>query len=413
MSKATPAPPCAKPAPTPAELRELASLFLKLGFTSFGGPVAHIAMMENEVVTRRKWMTHQQFLDMLGATNLLPGPNSTEMALHIGQTRAGWRGLLIAGFCFICPAVVIILVLAVLYARYGTVPQAQWLLFGVQPVVTAIVVQALWKFASSAVKDRWTAFLAITAAALAFAGTAKLIPIGEVTIIIGAALIGLATGFLNEKKHPREKAAAEPVADDEPTSKMPLLLLGAAPVLTISPTVMGLFWVFLKIGSILYGSGYVLLAFLRADLVERLHWLTDKQLVDAIAIGQATPGPLFTTATFVGYQIAGYAGAFAATIGIFLPSFIFVALLSVVMEKLQTSRVMRSFLDAVNAASFALMAVVSLQIARFAIIDPLPNLLPVVLFAISLLLLLRTRLNSMWLVSGGALVGLVWYLFSG
>jgi chromate transporter len=408
------------------ELRELALLFLRLGATSFGGPVAHIAMMEDEVVTRRQWLDRAHFMDMIGATNLIPGPNSTELAIHIGQRRAGWPGLIVAGVCFILPAVCIVLLLAWLYAAYGALPQAKGLLYGVQPVVIAIIAQALWKFAATAVKGIFTAVVALAAVALVMAG------LNEVAVIALAAVAGLGSGLLARlgagdidtsparKARTAEAAApSTPSADDSavppPPRTPPIVLLAAGTSASVAPTLGGLFLAFLKIGSILYGSGYVLLAFLRADLVERLGWLTDRQLLDAIAIGQVTPGPVFTTATFIGYQIfhpiggpaLGIAGALAATLGIFLPSFLFVGFLALILDRLRASVVMRGFLDAVNAASLALMGVVTCQLLRVSIVDPLTTALAVV----SLALLLRTRLNSAWLIAGGAVIGLASTLF--
>jgi chromate transporter len=395
-------------------LRELALLFGRLGATAFGGPAAHIAMMEDEVVTRRGWVTRQQFLDLVGATNLIPGPNSTELAIHIGHLRAGWPGLVVAGVCFILPAFCLVLLLAWLYKEYGTLPQMQWLLRGMAPVVVAIIVQALWKFAGTALKHRLAWLVALASCALLVLGVPELAVLGL------SALVGLLAGvfaqrntrppggsdrasaqhYAPEPSSPTGSSviAAPDAAGEEPTSRSaPLLLL--APVLPLTSATAGLFWSFLKIGSILYGSGYVLIAFLQSEFVPGL--LTQRQLIDAVAIGQVTPGPVFTTATFIGFQIAGWSGAIAATIGIFLPSFFFVALLSVLMDRLKTSLVMRWFLDAVNAASLALMAWATTLLARTSLIDFVTYNVALV----SLVLLLRTRLNATWLLAGGALVG--------
>jgi chromate transporter len=408
------------------ELRELALLFARLGCTAFGGPVAHIAMMQDEVVERRAWLTRQKFLDLVGATNLIPGPNSTELAMHIGALRGGVPGLMVAGLCFILPAVFIVLAIAVLYAHYGWLPAAQGLLRGVQPVVVAIVAHALYKFSGTAIKNRWTAFLALIAFALVFVPRFLGASLSEISIIVLAAAVGLGAGFYLRARGtqvPASPPASLNEDDMEPpnhsTGKMGGFLMMGLPGVgftTVAPTIAGLFWGFLKIGSVLYGSGYVLIAFLRADFVERLGWLTDRQLLDAVAVGQFTPGPVFTTATFIGYQIAGVGGALAATVGIFLPSFVFVGLLSPLLERLEGSPVLRGFLDAVNAASFALIAAVTLELAQGAVLPTLgqtalvpmaARVWPLLLFGITLGCLLRTRVNSAWLIAGGALVGIL------
>jgi chromate transporter len=385
-------------------LRELALLFGRLGATTFGGPAAHIAMMEDEVVTRRGWMTRQQFLDLVGATNLIPGPNSTELAIHIGKLRAGWPGLVVAGVCFILPAFFLVLLLAWLYKTSGSLPQTQWLLRGMAPVLIAIIAQALWKFSATALKHRLAWIVALASCVLLALG------IPELAVLGLAAFIGLLSGlyirrmtrarvnYTSSSTQVEPEASSEALPPEDPPSRSaPLLLL--APALPVASATWGLFWSFLKIGSILYGSGYVLVAFLQAEFVPRL--LTQRQLIDAVAIGQVTPGPVFTTATFIGFQIAGWGGAVAATLGIFLPSFVFVALLSVLMERLQTSLVMRWFLDAVNAASLALMAWATLILARSSLVD----IVTVLVALASLALLLRTRINATWLLAGGALIG--------
>jgi chromate transporter len=366
-------------------LRELALLFLRLGATAFGGPAAHIAMMQDEAVRRRRWLTEERFLDLLGATNLIPGPNSTEMAIHIGWERRRWAGLIIAGTAFILPAMLITGVLGWVYVRFGTLPQASWLLYGVKPVIVAIVVQALWNLAPKAART-WPlrALGAAAAAASAFG-------VNELLVLFGSGFaVAMARGAL-----PR-------VSDGGLKQLMPIVPTAAAAAAASSVTLPGLFWVFLKTGSVLFGSGYVLLAFLRADLVERLNWLTEAQLIDAIAVGQVTPGPVFTTATFIGYVLAGPSGALVATLGIFLPAFIFVALSGPLVPRLRASRLAGAFLDGVNVASLALMAVVTAQIGRAAVVDG-----PTVVFCgVSAVLLLRFKLNSTWIVLGGALAGL-------
>ena len=324
-------------------LLELARLFLKLGATAFGGPAAHIAMMEDEVVRRRGWLSRDEFLDLLGATNLIPGPNSTEMAIHVGHRRAGWAGLLVAGVCFIVPATAIVWVLAWVYVRYGRLPQVAGLLYGVKPVIIAIVVQALWGLGRSALKTRALVLAGLASAALSFAG------VNELALLFGAGLaMALARGVA--------RARALGVA-----FLPPLSTLGLAAVATAQPFQLStLFLVFLKVGAVLFGSGYVLLAFLRAELVVRLGWLSEGQLLDAVAVGQVTPGPVFTTATFVGYVLGGHAGAAAATAGIFLPAFLFVAVSGPLVPRLRRSAAAGAFLDGVNVASLALMAVVTL-----------------------------------------------------
>jgi chromate transporter len=379
-------------------LRELARLFLTLGATAFGGPAAHVALMEDEVVRRRQWLTRAQFLDYLGATNLIPGPNSTELAIHIGHARAGWPGLVVAGACFILPAALIVGVIAWAYVRYGALPQAAGLLYGVKPVVIAVVLQALWGLGRSAVKSPPLAALGAAALVAAALGA------HELAVLVAA---GAAAAVLLRPRTPAADArgrrgaavwwlAAPSAAQAAVTATA--TAAGGAPF-----GLWALFGVFAKIGGVLFGSGYVLLAFLRADLVERLGWLTERQLLDAVAVGQVTPGPVFTTATFVGYVLGGPAGAAAATAGIFLPAFVFVALSGPLVPRLRRSPTAGAVLDGVNVASLALMAVVAAQLARAALVDPLT----VVLAAVSALLLVRWRVNSAWLVLGGAAVGLL------
>jgi chromate transporter len=351
---------------------EIALLFLRLGATAFGGPAAHIAMMEDEVVRRRGWMTREQFLDFVGATSLMPGPNSTELAIHIGHARGGWRGLLVAGLCFILPAALVVGLLAAAYVRFGELPVADGILYGVKPVVIAIVVQALWRLGRTAVKSIALAAGGVVAAAAVALG------IHELVVLLAAAVVGMAA-----RTATRGGATARVVA--APIGLIPL------------------FGIFLKMGSVLFGSGYVLLAFLRADLVERLGWITERQLLDAVAVGQATPGPVFTTATFIGYLVGGPAGAAVATAGIFLPAFVFVALSGPLIPRIRASPVAAAALDAVNVASLALMAVVTLHLTRSAIVD-IPS---AVLAAASLVLVLRTRVNVAWVVIGGAAAGIL------
>jgi chromate transporter len=365
-------------------LLELARLFLKLGATAFGGPAAHIAMMEDEIVRRRRWLESEEFLDLLGATNLIPGPNSTEMAIHVGHKRAGWPGLVVAGACFILPAVAITWALAWSYVSYGRLPEVAGLLYGVKPVIIAVVVQALWGLGRSAVKTRGLLVAGLLGAGLTLAG------VHELAVLFGT---GAAVVIARRLSSLRSLAAAL-----VPMPSLGLATVGAAQSVQLST----LFLVFLKVGAVLFGSGYVLLAFLRSELVVRLGWLTEAQLLDTVAVGQMTPGPVFTTATFVGYVLGGDAGAMAATTGIFLPAFFFVAVSGPLVPRLRRSAAAGAFLDGVNVASLALMAVVTWQLGRGAVVD-----VPTVVLALgSAVLLLRYRVNSSWLVLGGALVGI-------
>jgi chromate transporter len=365
-------------------LVEVAALFLKLGFTAFGGPAAHIGIMHDEVVQRRKWLTDEEFLDLLGATNLIPGPNSTEMAIHIGYLRAGWPGLLAGGFCFVAPATLIVLILAWLYVQYGTTPQAEWLLYGIKPVVIAIIAQALWTLGGKALKNRILAVIGITVFGLYF------LKINEIALLFAGGLVFLVITNYKRGKTPN------------PLILFPFSGLALAQ-LAIPFSLPILFLTFLKIGSILYGSGYVLLAFLRNDFVLRLGWLTDQQLIDAVAIGQVTPGPLFTAATFIGYILGGTSGALLATLGIFLPSFVFVAISNPLIPKIRNSSWAGSLLDGVNASSLGLMAAVTVQLA----FSSLTDLYTAIIATLSLILLLRYKINTTWLLAGGAVAGFV------
>jgi chromate transporter len=363
-------------------LLEVILLFGKLGFTAFGGPAAHIAMFHDEVVRRRKWIDEQRFLDLLGATQLIPGPNSTEMVMHVSYLRAGWPGLALGGAAFIIPASLIVTLFAWAYVEFGSLPQIGAILYGVKPVVIAIIAQALWDLGRRAVKTRLLAALAVGVFGLYFLG------VNEILLLFLAGLaITLAQNF------GRLRGA--------PMALLPLGGLGL-PALVAQPfNLSTLFWTFFKIGSVLYGSGYVLLAFLRTDFVLRLGWLTDQQLLDAIAVGQVTPGPLFTSAIFIGYLVGGLSGAWVATLGIFLPSYLFVILSIPIIPRLRNSPWMASLLDGVNAASLALMAAVTLTLTA----NSLTDLFTVLLAAAALALLLRTKINSTWLVLAGAALG--------
>jgi len=366
-------------------LIELARLFLKLGATAFGGPAVHIAMMEDEVVRRRAWISPAEFLDLLGATNLIPGPNSTEMAIHIGHRRAGWPGLVVAGFSFLLPAVAIVWALAWAYVRIGRLPQVAGLLYGVKPVIIAVIAQALWGLGRTALKSRGLVLVGLTAAGLSLAG------VNELLVLFGTGVaVAVGRGLGGSK-----------VLGLALLPSLSPLALATAPARPFQLDV--LFLAFLKVGAVLFGSGYVLLAFLRAELVVRLGWLSEAQLLDAIAVGQVTPGPVFTTATFVGYVLGGHAGALAATAGIFLPAFFFVAASGPLVPRLRRSATAGAFLDGVNVASLALMATVTWQLGWSAVRD-----WPTALLAVaSGVLLLRYRVNSTWLVAAGALLGIL------
>jgi chromate transporter len=363
-----------------ARLAELARLFLRLGTTAFGGPAAHIALMEDEVVRRRGWLSRAEFVDLIGAANLIPGPNSTELAIHVGFARAGWPGLVVAGACFIVPAALIVTGFAWAYVRFGSLPAAEGFLYGVKPVVIALVAQALWRLGRTALRTRWLAALALAAAA------ANALGADELAVLGGAAALALAA---------RVRGSVNVIA--------PLGLAGAPAAALTAPSLTALFLFFAKVGSVLFGSGYVLLAFLRAGLVEERGWLTESQLLDAVAVGQVTPGPLFTTATFVGYLLGGGAGAAVATLGIFLPAFFFVAVSAPLLPRLRASPTAAALLDGVNAASLALMAVVTAQLARAALVD----VVSVALAALAGAALIGLpRLGSVWLVLAGGCVGL-------
>jgi chromate transporter len=372
-------------------------LFLRLGCTAFGGPAVHIAMMEEEVVRRRQWMTRQEFLDRVGATNLIPGPNSTEMAIHIGYRRAGWAGLVVAGACFIVPAVLLVACLAWAYVRFGRLPQAAALLYGVKPVVLAIVVQAMWRLARAAVKTPLLGVVGAAALGLALANA------GGLAILAAAGtLLGFVRWFHSGSARRVVTALvlgaiALVTAAAEFT---PLAFLSQRPPALTSAA---LFLYFARTGSVLYGSGYVLLAFLQTDLVARWHWLTARQLLDAVAVGQVTPGPLFTSATFIGYILRGPMGAVCATAGIFLPAFFFCAISGPLVRQIRRSEVAGAFLDGVNVASLALMGGVTWALARAAVVDAFTAVLAVA----GALILFRYRVNSGWLVAGGAALGLL------
>jgi chromate transporter len=378
--------------PPPGALREVFALFLKLGVIGFGGPAAHIALMRDEVVRRRRWISDERFLDLLGMTNLIPGPNSTEMAIHLGYLRAGWPGLLVGGACFILPAMVSVLAFAWAYVRFGARAEVGWLLYGIKPVIIAVVLQAIWGLLRTAVKGPVEAAVGVAVVVLYVLG------VNEIALLFGG---GLALALVRAG---RRGGRAIVVAS-----------LGlAGPAYAAAPSAAGaglglLFFTFLKIGAVLYGSGYVLLAFLRNDFVVRLGWLTEGQLLDAVAVGQFTPGPVFTTATFVGYLVASWPGAVLATVGIFLPSFVFVALSHPLIPKIRGGRLTGALLDGVNVAALGLMLAVTWELGRAALVDGLT----VALAAAAAVLMIRLRVNSAWLVLGGGAIGVAWRFLQG
>ncbi|MCT3923413.1 chromate efflux transporter [Elizabethkingia anophelis] len=364
-------------------LKEVACVFLKLGVTAFGGPAAHIAMMQQEVVTKRRWMSEEHFLDLIGATNLLPGPNSTEMAIHIGQERAGWKGLIVAGLCFICPAVIITLFFAWLYKEYGELPQAQPFIYGIKPAIISVILSAVFPLAKKSLKTIQLWIIGISVLMLSFCD------INEIFLLFGAGIIAIGLAIVKKKK--------------TINSLVPIALFQIHDFISLSQNNIKLFLIFLKIGAILYGSGYVLFAFLDTELVGR-GLLTRQQLLDAIAVGQFTPGPVFSSVAFIGYQINDWSGALMATIGIFLPSFIFVALLNPIVKVMRGSKIFSSFLDAVNVASIAIIIYVCYEMAKESIAD-----WKTILIAVLCLTLIFTfkKINSAWIVILGALLGYV------
>ena len=376
-------------------LLDMALLFLRLGTTAFGGPAAHIALMEDEVVRRRRWLSREQFLDYLGATNLIPGPNSTELAIHIGLARHGWPGLLVSGLCFIVPSALIVGTIAWAYVRYGALPEVAGILTGIAPIVIAIVASALWQLGRTAVKSSYLAVLGLAALLALLSG------VHEMVVLLAAGLAsGVSAGAVAWR---RRFAALVGMVCGWTSWRVGVLAatIAGATGSTAAITSWSLFLVFARIGALLFGSGYVLVAFLRADVVERLGWLTERQLLDAVAVGQVTPGPLFTTATFVGYLLGGVTGAAVATVGIFLPAFVFVALSGRLVPRLRRSRVAGAVLDGVNVASLAMMAAVTWQLGSVTLRTPVP----VALASLSVLLLTRYSVNPGWLVAGGAMLG--------
>ncbi|MDX1666268.1 MAG: chromate efflux transporter [Saprospiraceae bacterium] len=373
-----------KPSHDRGGLMEVAGLFFKLGLIAFGGPAAHIAMMEDEVVRRRKWIEEQHFLDLVGATNLIPGPNSTEMTMHCGKERAGLAGLIVAGAAFIFPAVVLTGLLAHLYVTYGQVPQVEPFLYGIKPAVLAIILSAIYKLGRKALKNAWLGLLGL---AVVLAGLMGLNPVLAILAAGGIGLLFSGGDLLRKRGF---------------LLALPILFWQKAQMAATGITTAKIFWVFLKVGSVLFGSGYVLVAYLEGELIARRSWLTEPELLDAIAIGQFTPGPVLSTATFIGYQLNGIQGAVAATLGIFLPSFLFVYLLNPLIPKLRSSRLAAAFLDSVNVAAVGIMIAVTIELGRSVLIDWQAWL--IALIAAGAVLGPR-KVSSFWIVLGGAVLG--------
>lgn len=361
-------------------LREVAAVFLKLGVIGFGGPAAHVALMRRELVERRRWLDEDRFLELFGAASLIPGPSSTELGMMLGYERAGWPGLLVAGTCFIVPAMLLVLAIAWAYVRYGSLPQTDWILYGIGPVIIAVILDAFWQLGRRALTSIPLAAVAVTVMVLYLLG------VDVVVLLFGAAiLVMLGRNIVRMRAEPQGVITI-----------LPLLAAAEAPLRSV-------FLEFLKLGAVVYGSGYVLLAFLRSDLVEHLHWIGESRLIDAVAVGQVTPGPVFTTATFIGYLVAGLPGALVATAGIFLPAFALSAIVFPLLPRLRRSPWASAFLTGVTVSGLALMAGVTFQLGRVVIVDAFTAVVAIVAFVV----LRRFQPNSAWLVLGGAVVGLI------
>ena len=370
------------------KLKEVAGVFFKLGCFAFGGPAAHIAMMEEEVVTKRKWMTRAYFLDLIGTTNLIPGPNSTEMTMHCGYERAGKKGLFIAGIAFIFPAIIITAVLAYLYVKYGNLPEVAPFIIGIKPAVLAIIASAIIKLGKKAIKTLELGLIGLLVL------IASLLGVNEVLALLLAGIIGMLYFYLKNK------------SSNSIQTIVPFFLISGLTTSLFKITAINVFWIFLKVGAILYGSGYVLFAYLDAELVTK-GWLTRVELLDAIAVGQFTPGPVLSTSTFIGYQLSGFAGALAATTGIFLPSFLFVLILNPLIPKMQKSSLLRYFLDAVNVAAVAVMLAVLVVMTK----DTLIDWQTIVIALLALLLVFKTKVSTIWVIIIGAVLGYLLYRF--
>jgi chromate transporter len=387
-----------------SRLSEIAQLFLKLGVIGFGGPVAHIAMIEDEVVKRREWLTKEHFLDLLGATNLIPGPNSTEMAIHVGYIYGGWLGLIVAGVCFIFPAVLITGVFAWIYVNYGTLPQIAPLLYGIKPAVLAVIINALWGLGKKAVKTRQLLIISVIVGLVNY-----IWKVNEVLVLLVGGFLGML--WLHFSKNGNQGNQTNLLIAGLTTGATLQAVAANTTVSVSSVPLWELGWFFLKVGSVLFGGGYLLVAFLQGGLVDEYGWLTQQQLLDAIAIGQFTPGPVLSTATFIGYILAGIPGSIVATIGIFLPSFLFVAALNPIIPRLRASSWTKQFLDAVNVCAVALMVVTTIQLGIATLNLPKIDLLGLAITVTSAILIIRYRINAAWLVLGGAVVGWIAVFF--
>ena len=371
-----------------SSLGEILRLFLRLGLTAFGGPAAHISLMEREAVERRGWMSREGFLDLVGACNLLPGPGSTQVAMALGYSRGGWMGLVVAGACFILPASLATLALAWAYVRYGSLPPAQGLLYGIKPVMVAIIVQAVWNLGRTAFRHWQLALAGLVCFAAALAGASP------IAVLLASGALALLATWARLRRGAAMGFAVLPAAAGS----------GVAGAVGLS----SIFLVFLKLGVVVFGSGYVLVAFLKADLVDRLHWVTQPQLLDAITAGQVTPGPVFATATFLGYLLRGWSGAAVATLAIFLPSFFMAGLVGALAGRIRRSKLAAAFLDGVNAAAVALMAAVALSLGRATMMDGWTLALGLV----SAIVLVRYRVNATWLILGGAGLGILLHVLA-
>ncbi len=370
------------------KLKEVAQVFFKLGCFAFGGPAAHIAMMEEEIVAKRKWMTRNYFLDMIGATNLIPGPNSTEMTMHCGYERAGRKGLFVAGICFIFPAIIITGLLAYLYVKYGELPEVKPFIIGIKPAVLAIIASAIIKLSKKAIKSTELAVLGVLVLVVSLLG------VNEVLALLLAGIFGMGYFYLKER------------IQNKTLSISPILLSLAVSETVVKLSSLKVFLMFLKVGAILYGSGYVLFAYLDAELVSR-GWLTRPELIDAIAVGQFTPGPVLSTSTFIGYQLSGFPGAIAATTGIFLPSFLFVLILNPFISRMRQSKILRHFLDAVNVAAVAVM----LSVLVVMTIDTIVDWRTILIAILCSYLTFGTKISTMWIIAIGSVLGYLLLLF--
>ena len=378
----------------PGRLREIAALFFKLGVIGFGGPAAHIALMEDEVVEKRAWLSRERFLDLVGVTSIIPGPNSTEMAIHLGFLRGGWLGLLLAGGCFIFPAVTLTTILAWAYMTYGAIPEVTHLLYGIKPAVLAVILGALWRLGQKAVKGWRLSFLGLAVMLVA------LTQFSGVLALIGGGIIGM---FWLKMTRPRDRGHMAVIAPVAGAGTGLTMLASQGAAAASGPTLWALGLFFLKIGAILYGSGYLLIAFLEEELVHGYAWLTQEQLLEAIAIGQFTPGPVLSTAAFIGYIVSGgkLSWALVAAGAIFLPSFIFVAALNPLLPRLRESEWVTSFLDAVNVCAVGLMAAVTIELG-YLTLDSIPKM---AIAGIASILILWRGVGAVWLVVGGAIAG--------